>query len=94
MEQKIYDKTALDVSAFMEEFLGSHIKVTLQSASDCHPPWRKSWDVFWKKKIVGVNDSCVVEEMTVPEVMNFLSEQDPKKKYSASAVEMVVCREC
>lgn len=32
-----------------------------------------------EKQIIGVNDSCVVEEMTVPEVMRFLSVQDPKE---------------
>lgn len=79
MEQKIYDKTALDVSAFMEEFLGSHIKVTFTKCFRLSSALAEKLGRIWKKKIVGVNDSCVVEEMTVPEVMNFLSEQDPKE---------------
>jgi len=79
MEQKIYDKTALDVSAFMEEFLGSHIKVTFTKCFRLSSALAEKLGRIWKKKIVGVNDSYVVEEMTVPEVMNFLSEQDPKE---------------
>lgn len=79
MEQKIYDKTALDVSAFMEEFLGSHIKVTFTKCFRLSSALAEKLGRIWKKKIVGVNDFCVVEEMTVPEVMNFLSEQDPKE---------------
>lgn len=79
MEQKIYDKTALDVSAFMEEFLGSHIKVTFTKCFRLSSALAEKLGRIWKKKIVGVNDSCVVEKMTVPEVMNFLSEQDPKE---------------
>lgn len=68
MEQKIYDKTALDVSAFMEEFLGSHIKVTFTKCFRLSSALAEKLGRIWKKKIVGVNDSCVVEEMTVPAV--------------------------
>lgn len=63
----------------MEEFLGSHIKLTFTKCFRLSSVLAEKLGRIWKKKIVGVNDSCVVEEMTVPEVMKFLSEQDPKE---------------
>lgn len=41
MAQKIYDKTTSDVSAFMEEFLGPHIKLS-QNVSDFPLGWQKN----------------------------------------------------
>lgn len=79
MAQKIYDKTALDVSAFMEEFLGPHIKLVFTKCFRLSAELAKKLGRIWKKQIIGVNDSCVVEKMTVPEVMRFLSVQDPKE---------------
>ena len=79
MAQKIYDKTTLDVSAFMEEFLGPHIKLVFTKCFRLSAELAKKLGRIWKKQIIGVNDSCVVEEMTVPEVMRFLSVQDPKE---------------
>lgn len=79
MAQKIYDKTTLDVSAFMEEFLGPHIKLVFTKCFRLSAELAKKLGRIWKKQIIGVNDSCVVEKMTVPEVMRFLSVQDPKE---------------
>ena len=79
MAQKIYDKTTLDVSAFMEEFLGPHIKLVFTKCFRLSAGLAEKLGRIWKKQISGVNDSCVVEEMTVPEVMRFLSVQDPKE---------------
>lgn len=79
MAQKIYDKTTLDVSAFMEKFLGSHIRLTFTKCFRLSFGLAEKLGRIWKKKIIGVNDSCVVEEMTVPEVKSFLSVQDPKE---------------
>ena len=79
MEQKIYDKTTLDVSVFMEKFLGSHIKLVFTKCFRLSSGLAEKLGRIWKKKIIGVNDSCVVEEMTVPEVMRFLPAQDPKE---------------
>ena len=79
MAQKIYDKTTLDVSAFMEEFLGPHIKLVFTKYFRLSAGLAEKLGRIWKKQIIGVNDSCVVEEMTVPEVMRFLSVQDPKE---------------
>lgn len=79
MAQKIYDKTTLDVSSFMEEFLGPHKKLVFTKCFRLSAGLAEKLGRIWKKQIIGVNDSCVVEEMTVPEVMRFLSVQDPKE---------------
>ena len=73
MDQKIYDKTTLDVSAFMERFLGNHINLTFTKC------FRLSCDLaarlgrIWKKKIVGVNENCKVEVMNREDVVSFLA---------------------
>lgn len=77
MAQKIYDKTSLDVLAFMEEFLGQHINLTFTKCFRLSSDLAEKLGRIWKKEIVGVNDSCKVEEMTVPEAISFLSLQDP-----------------
>lgn len=79
MAQKIYDKTTLDVSSFMEEFLGPHKKLAFTKCFRLSAGLAEKLGRIWKKQIIGVNDSCVVKEMTVPEVMRFLSVQDPKE---------------
>ena len=78
MAQKIYDKTSLDVLAFMEQFLGQHIKLTFTKCFRLSSDLAEKLGRIWNKEIIGVNDSCIVETMTVPEVISFLSLQDPK----------------
>lgn len=78
MEQKIYDKTTLDVPAFMEKFLGNHIELTFTKCFRLPSELAEKLGRIWKKKIIGINNSCIVEEMTVAEVMSFLSKQEPK----------------
>lgn len=78
MEQKIYDKTTLNVPSFMESFLGEHINI---SFTKC---FRLSEDIaamlgrIWEKKIDGINNECEVEYMTLNEAGEFLAEQDPR----------------
>ena len=78
MEQKIYDKTTLDVPAFMEKFLGNHIELTFTKCFRLPSELAEKLGRIWKKKIIGINNSCIVEEMTVAEVMSFLSKHEPK----------------
>ena len=79
MAQKIYDKTTLDVPMFMEEFLGSHIKLNFTKCFRLSSELAEKLGRIWKKEIVGANNSCKVEVVTVPEVTKFLSMQDPKE---------------
>ena len=64
---------------FMEEFLGSHIKLNFTKCFRLSSELAEKLGRIWKKEIIGVNNSCKVEEMTVPEVTKFLSMQDPKE---------------
>lgn len=78
MEQKIYDKTTLDVPKFINSFLGEH---TILEFTYC---FRLSSDLanmlgrIWKKTINGVNTNCIVEKMNINSVVDFLSKQDTK----------------
>lgn len=78
MEQKIYDKTTLDVRDFIRKFLETHIELTFTKCFRLSADLAEKLGRIWKKEIIGVNDACIVEQMTVPQVVKFLSVQDPK----------------
>lgn len=78
MEQKIYDRTTLNVSEFMKGFLGEHTKLEFTKCFRLSADLASTLGRIWKKTIVGVNDKCKVEEMTIEEVEIFLSEQSTK----------------
>lgn len=78
MEQKIYDKTTLDVPKFINDFLGVH---TILEFTYCFRLSSSLADVLgrvWKKTINGVNRNCIVERMNINSVVDFLSTQDTK----------------
>lgn len=78
MEQKIYDKTTLDVRDFIRKFLETHIELTFTKCFRLSAGLAEKLGRIWKKEIIGVNDACIVEQMTIPQVVKFLSVQDPK----------------
>lgn len=78
MMQKIYDKTTLNVPAFMDEFLGEHITLSFTKCFRLSAQLAEKLGRIWQKEIIGVNDACVVEEMTPEAVVEFLAEQQPK----------------
>ena len=78
MEQKIYDKTTLDVPVFMKQFLGDHINLQFTSCFRLSTDLASMLGRVWQKKIIGVNENCIVEKMTVEAVVNFLTEQNPE----------------
>lgn len=78
MEQKIYDKTSLNVKEFITKYLDKYIEIEFTT---CFRLSNKIADMLgrvWNKKIVGVNDDCVVETMTIDTVIQFLSDKNPK----------------
>lgn len=77
MEQKIYDKTTLDVERFVSAFLGNYIKLEFTQCFRLSNGLASFLGRVWKKKITGVNDNCKVEEMAKEKVVEFLSQQDP-----------------
>jgi len=78
MEQKIYDKTTLDVQPFIHEFLGDYLPLSFTKCFRLSEELATRLGRIWNKPIVGVNENCIVEEMSVDEVCEFLSEQRPK----------------
>ena len=77
MEQKIYDKTTLDVESFMKGFLEDHLRLRFTQSFRLSEDLAAMLGRVWKKEIRGVNESCRVEEMTKEEVMDFLAQQEP-----------------
>ena len=77
MEQKIYDKTTLDVELFMKEFLEDHIRLKFTQCFRLSDGLASMLGRVWKKQIKGVNNYCKVEEMTKEDVVPFLAEQIP-----------------
>lgn len=75
MMQKIYDKTTLKVPDFMEEFLGEHITLSFTKCFRLSERLAGKLGRIWQKEIIGVNNDCVVEEMTPESVVEFLARQ-------------------
>lgn len=77
MEQKIYDKTTLNVESFMEEFMGDHLMLKFTQCFRLSDGLASMLGRVWKKQIKGVNNCCKVEEMTKEDIIPFLAEQIP-----------------
>lgn len=78
MMQKIYDKTTLNVPAFMDEFLGEHIILSFTKCFRISAQLAEKLGYIWQKEIIGVNNDCIVEEMTPDAVVEFLAKQQPR----------------
>lgn len=78
MEQKIYDKTTLNVTDFINRFLGKHITLEFTRCFRLSADIANMLGRIWQKSIVGVNSNCLVEEMDIDEVVDYLSKQDTK----------------
>ena len=78
MQQKIYDKTTLDVPDFINRFLGEHLKLEFTKCFRLSPALAEKLGRIWHKTITGVNSECVVEEMNMEQVVGFLSTQKPQ----------------
>ena len=63
MEQKIYDKTTLDVKAFINEFLDDHIQMEFTQCFRLSEDIAAELGRIWNKEIKGVNPDCKVEVM-------------------------------
>ncbi|OUM68275.1 hypothetical protein PIROE2DRAFT_4017 [Piromyces sp. E2] len=78
MEQKIYDRTSLDVLDFMRDFLGEYTKLTFTKCFRLGNDIASKLGRIWHKQIIGVNENCQVEKMNYKEVLKFLSRQKPQ----------------
>lgn len=77
IEQKIYDKTTLNVESFMKEFLEDPLRLKFTQCFRLSNDLAAMLGRVWKKEIKGVNNKCKVEEMTIEEIIPFLAEQNP-----------------
>ena len=77
MEQKIYDKTKLNVESFMKEFLEEHLRLKFTQCFRLANDLAALLGRVWKKEIKGVNECCKVEEMAREDIVLFLAEQNP-----------------
>ena len=75
MAQKIYDKTALEVPPFIEQFLGNHVRLTFTKCFRLSSGLAEKLGRIWGKEILGVNADCVAETMSRQEVVAFLASQ-------------------
>ena len=78
IDQKIYDKTSLDIKEFIGDFLGNHIKLKFTKCFRLSSELAEKLGRIWKKTIVGMNSNCNVDEVDILHVVDFLSAQDPK----------------
>lgn len=78
MRQKIYDKTSLKVTEFIDQLLETHIKLEFTKCFRLSADLASKLGRVWQKKIIGVNDSCIVEIMKADQIVDFLATQDPK----------------
>lgn len=77
MEQKIYDKTTLNVESFMKEFLEEHLRLKFTQCFRLSDDLAAMLGRVWKKEIKGVNNCCKVEEMAREDIVPFLAKQIP-----------------
>lgn len=78
MQQKIYDKTTLDVYKFIVDFLDNYKLLEFTQCFRLSSEIASKLGRIWNKKIVGVNNDCIVETMSCDQVIDFLSKQQTK----------------
>lgn len=78
MEQKIYDKTALDVKGFVDRFLGDCERMTFTKCFRLSQDHAAMLGRIWNKRIEGVNPRCEVVSMNLRDAVRFLSKQRPR----------------
>ena len=77
MEQKIYDKTTLDVPRFIDSFLGEYERLEFTKCFRLSADIAEKLGRIWNKKIDGVNDACKIEMMNPLQAARFLAKQKP-----------------
>lgn len=73
MRQKIYDKTTLDVQAFIEEFLDCFEELEFTQCFRLSADLASTLGRIWNKNIVGVNNNCNVQVMDYNDITDYLA---------------------
>lgn len=79
MEQKIYDKTTLDVREFIGQFLGEYECLAFTKCFRLNADHAAMLGRVWGKEITGVNDGCQICTTTIAQVVPFLASQSPEE---------------
>ncbi|WP_341515770.1 AAA family ATPase [Mesomycoplasma ovipneumoniae] len=77
INQKIYDNTKLNVTDFIDEFLGSYKKISLTLSFRMPKEHANMLGRIWDKTINGVNENCQIQYMEMEEIQEFLAKQKP-----------------
>ena len=77
MAQKVYDKTTLDIAAFIRTFLEDPVELCFTRCFRLSAEYAAKLSNVWSKTIVGVNQDSCVEKMSFQEAIDFLAEQEP-----------------
>ncbi|WNM14967.1 AAA family ATPase [Mesomycoplasma ovipneumoniae] len=77
INQKIYDKTKLNVTDFIDKFLGSYTKTSLTFSFRMPKEHADMLGRIWDKTINGVNENCQIQYMEMEEIQEFLATQKP-----------------
>ena len=76
MQQKIYDKTTLNVSEFINKFLDDYVLLEFTRCFRLSSELAARLGRIWNKPIIGVNSECRVERMNIDQVVEFLAQQE------------------
>lgn len=79
MEQKIYDKTTLDIQSFIHQFLENYERLTFTQCFRLSANHAAFLGRVWGKTISGVNSNCIIEEKTEDEVIPLLVQYEPNE---------------
>lgn len=74
MEQKIYDKTTLNISSFIDGFLDNYERLEFTNCFRLSAPHAAMLGRVWQKRITGVNVECKVLKMGIEKVTKFIAE--------------------
>ncbi|WP_434342047.1 AAA family ATPase [Mesomycoplasma hyopneumoniae] len=77
ISQKIYDNTKLNVTDFIDKFLGSYKKISLTFSFRMPKEHANMLGRIWGKIIKGVNENCQIQYMELEEIKEFLATQKP-----------------
>ncbi|WP_341508002.1 AAA family ATPase [Mesomycoplasma ovipneumoniae] len=77
INQKIYDNTKLNVTDFIDKFLGSYKKISLTFSFRMPKEHANMLGRIWDKTINGVNENCQIQYMELEEIKEFLATQKP-----------------
>lgn len=77
ISQKIYDNTKLNVTDFIDKFLGSYKKISLTFSFRMPKEHANMLGRIWGKTINGVNENCQIQYMELEEIKEFLATQKP-----------------